>query len=329
MNTVEACESVLAGKLCAFVMLGGNFVRAVPDHGRIEPAWKNIPLTVQILTKLNRSAIVHGRESYVLPCLGRIEIDRQASGPQAVSVEDSTGCMHGSRGMAEPAGPALLSEPAIVAGLAQATLAPNPRVDWQGWVGDYARVREAIAQTYPDIFHDFNRRMWQPGGFARPLGARERKWKTPNGRANFAVPDGLDADPDMLPDEPGLLRLMTTRGDSQFNTTVYALDDRFRGVFGTRRVLLMNRTDLEQLGLAAGDMVTAMTHANDGFERRVAGLRVQPFDIPRGCVAGYYPELNPLVPLWHHAEGSKVPASKSVPIRLLPTSVAPLAPRAA
>ena len=233
-------------------------MRAVPDQGRIEPAWKNIPLTVQILTKLNRSAIVHGRASYILPCLGRIEIDQQAGGPQSVSVEDSTGCMHGSRGVSEPAAASLLSEQAIVAELAQATLAPNPKVDWQAWVGDYGLVRNAIAETYPEIFHDFNQRMWQPGGFPRPLGARERKWKTPTGLANFVVPDGFEEDPDMPANDPSLLRLMTTRGDSQFNTTVYGLDDRFRGVFGTRHVLLMNRDDLERLGLEAGDMVAAV-----------------------------------------------------------------------
>ncbi|MGI4813056.1 MAG: FdhF/YdeP family oxidoreductase [Janthinobacterium lividum] len=316
LNTVEACEGIVAGKVSAFVMLGGNFVRAIPDHGVMEPAWRKMRLTVQILTKLNRSAIVHGKISYILPCLGRIEIDQQASGPQAVSMEDSTACMHGSRGVAAPAGDKLLSEPAIVAALAKAILAPNPKVNWDGWVDDYATVRDAIEVTYPDLFRDFNARMWTPGGFVKPLGARERKWQTPTGKANFMVPDGLDADPDMPADDPRLLRLMTTRGDSQFNTTVYDMNDRFRGVFGTRKVLLMNRADIERLGLAPGEFVTAITHAHDGDDRRVAGLRVQPFDIPTGCVAGYYPELNPLIPLWHYAEESKVPASKSIPIRL-------------
>lgn len=316
MNTIEACEGVLAGKVSAFVMLGGNFVRAVPDHGRIEPAWRDIALTVQVLTKLNRSAIVHGKQSYILPCLGRIEIDQQASGAQAVSMEDSTGCMHGSRGVAEPAGDLLLSEPAIVAGIAKATLPPNPHVNWDAWVADYSRVREAIAATYPDIFHDMNERMWKPGGFVRPLGARQRVWATENGKANFMVPDGFDADPDMPVRGADVLRLMTTRGDSQFNTTVYALDDRFRGVYGTREVLLMNRDDIERLGLCIGQKVTARTQSDDGVERAVSGLRVEPFDIPKGCVFGYYPELNRLIPLWHYAEDSKVPAAKSVPIRL-------------
>ncbi|SDV46171.1 FdhF/YdeP family oxidoreductase [Chitinasiproducens palmae] len=317
LNTVEACEGILDGKVRAFVMLGGNFVRAVPDHHRIEPAWKKMRLTVQVLTKLNRSAIIHGRKSYLLPCLGRIEIDKQASGPQAVTMEDSTGCMHGSKGMADPASRHLLSEPAIVAGIAKATLPPNPSVDWDAWVGDYALIRDAIAETFPDIFHDFNARMWTPGGFARPLGARERVWKTENKRANFITPDGFDADPDMKSSGPDVLRLMTTRGDSQFNTTVYSLDDRFRGVFGTRRVLMMNQADIDRLGLAAGQIVSARTDAHDGFERQVDKLRVEPFDIPAGCAFGYYPELNPLIPLWHHAKESKVPAAKSVPIRIV------------
>jgi hypothetical protein len=140
--------------------------------------------------------------------------------------------MHGSRGRVNPASPHLMSEPAIVAELAKRLLPFNPHVDWDAWVGDYALIRDAIEATYPDIFRDFNARMWTPGGFARPLAARERQWKTPNGRANFKTPDGFDPDPDMPGDAPGVLRLMTTRGDSQFNTTVYSLDDRFRGVWG-------------------------------------------------------------------------------------------------
>jgi molybdopterin-dependent oxidoreductase alpha subunit len=315
-NTVETCEGVLDGSVKAFVGLGGNFVRAVPDRGRIEPAWTKLRLTVQIATKLNRSHLVHGEISYLLPCLGRIEIDRQASGEQAVSMESSIGHMHGSRGAAEPASDRLLSEPAIVAGLAKAALAPNPNVPWDDWVSDYSRVRDAIAKTYPEIFHDFNARMWQPGGFPRPLGARERVWKTPNGKANFATPKSLVEDPDTPAAGPDVLRLTTIRSIGQFNTTIYDHDDRYRGIEGTRMVLLANRADLARLGLVEGDIVTALTVADDGVTREVRGLRIAPYDIPNGCVAGYYPECNPLIPLWHHAEGSKVPAAKSIPIRL-------------
>jgi len=316
LNTVEACEEILQEKISAFFMLGGNFVRAIPDHGRMEPAWRKIPLTVQVVTRLNRSAVIHGRRSYLLPCLGRIEIDQQAGGPQAVSVEDSTGCMHGSHGMVKPASEYLLSEVAIVAEIAKRILIPNPRVNWNAWKADYSRIRNAIAETYPEIFHDFNERMWTPGGFARPLAARERTWKTENGKANFITPDSLDEDPDMPADGPDVLRLMTTRGDSQFNTTVYGLDDRFRGVHGTRQVLLMNAADISRLALEEGDFVTASTVSPDGIARSVANLRVHAFDIPAGCVMGYFPELNPLIPLAHHARESKVPAAKSIPVTL-------------
>jgi anaerobic selenocysteine-containing dehydrogenase len=283
----------------------------------MEPAWRNLPLTVQVVTHFNRSCVIHGKTAFLLPCLGRIEIDRQRGGEQAVAVEDSTGCMHGSRGRVEPASPHLLSEPAIIAELAKRLLPFNPHVDWDGWVGDYARIRDAIEATYPDIFRDFNGRMWTPGGFPRPLAARERQWKTPNGRANFKTFDSFEPDPDMPADAPGVLRLMTTRGDSQFNTTVYSLDDRFRGVWGTRRVLLLNLRDMQAQGLVPGDFVTAETVSDDGVERRVDHLRVEPFDIPVGCVMGYFPELNRLIPLFHHARGSKVPAAKSIPVRLI------------
>ncbi len=316
LNTVEACEGVIDGSVRAFVGLGGNFVRAVPDRNRIEPAWRGLELTVQIATKLNRSHLVHGRTAYLLPCLGRTEIDRQRGGPQAVSMEDSVGCMHGSRGVVEPAASTLRSEPAIVAGLAKATLPANPMLDWDAWVGDYALVREAIARSYPKIFHDFSARMWQPGGFHRPLPAREREWDTDTKRANFISPQGLDENPDTTTRGADVLTLMTMRGDNQFNTTIYSLDDRFRGVSGTRMVLLMNAADIARLGFAEGEAVRARTVADDGFDRVVGGLKLKTYDIPKGCIAGYFPELNPLVPLWHHAVSSMVPASKSIPVRL-------------
>jgi len=316
LNTVATCKGVLDGSVTAFVGLGGNFVRAVPETGLIEAAWCKLPLTVQIATKLNRSHLIHGKVSYLLPCRGRIEIDRQVSGPQSVAVEDSTGCMHGSRGVAEPASPHLLSEQAIVAGIAKALLPANANIDWDAWVGDYSLIRDEIAAIYPEIFHDFNQRMWTPGGFRRPVPAANRQWKTANGKANFITPRGFDEDPDMHSADAGVLRLMTMRSDDQFNTTIYTLDDRFRGVFGTRRVLLMNPEDIARLGFAVGEQVTAVTAASDGVPRSVTGLRITNYDIPKGCVAGYFPECNPLIPLWHHAEGSFVPAGKSIPIRL-------------
>ena len=316
MNTVEAFEAMIKGEVAAVFNLGGNLVRSVPDRSRTEPAWARLRLTVNVATKLNRSHLVHGAVSYILPCLSRIEIDRQANGEQAVSMEDSTGCMHGSHGVTEPVSPDIRSEPFIVAGIANATLHGKSTVDWNAWRDDYSRVRAAIAETYTAIFHDFEARMWTPGGFPSPLPARARKWPPNGGKAGFMVPESLDEDPDMTVREPEALRLMTLRSDSQFNTTIYNLDDRFRGIKGTRMVILMNRADMASRSLEEGEQVTLQTIADDGVDRRVEGLRVVPYDIPLGCVAGYFPECNPLLPLWHHAKESKVPGAKSLPVRI-------------
>ena len=316
MNTVEACEGIVAGTVKAFISLGGNFVRAVPDTSRMEPAWRKMRLTVQISTKLNRSHLVHGEISYILPCLGRIEVDQQASGPQAVSMEDSTSCFHGSRGVATPVSDAVRSEPWIVAELAKATLPHNPRVDWDSWVADYARVRDAIEATYPEKFRDFNKRLFEPGGVHKPLAARERKWDTKTGRANFIAPAGLEADPDIALRRSDVLDLITIRSNDQFNTTIYGYNDRFRGVKGTRMVLFMNQHDIARLQLEDGETIDLATEAGDGYAREVKGLRVVKYDIPEGNCAGYYPELNVLIPLWHHDEQAKVPAAKSIPVRV-------------
>jgi molybdopterin-dependent oxidoreductase alpha subunit len=313
LTTVDACKGILDGSVRGFIGLGGNFARAVPERGLMEPAWRRLRLSVQIATKLNRTHLLPGEATYLLPCLGRIEIDQQASGPQAVSMEDSTACIHGSRGQREPVGRDVLSEPAIVAGLAKATLPPNPKLDWDAWVGDYAKVRDAIEATYPQWFEGFNERLFQPGGFPRPLGARERKWNTPTGKANFSVPKSLS---NLLEQGPDIFQLVTLRADGQFNTTIYTEDDRFRGVYGSRNVVLMNEADMERLGLAENDLVTLATAADDGVQRELPGLQVLPFPLPERCIAGYYPECNVLVPLWHYAEGSKVPAAKSVPVRI-------------
>ena len=314
LNTVEACEAIIAGKVKAFIMLGGNFVRAVPDRDRVEPAWRGMRLTVNVATKLNRSHLVHGEISYVLPVLGRIEVDQQASGPQTLSIEDSTSCIHGSRGVRNPASKHLISEVAFVCEMAKATLEPNPRVPWDGWQNDYRLIRDAIGKTYPEVFYDYDRRMWEPGGFHRPLPARERVWKTKTGKANFKKPDGLAEDKDMPENGQDVLRMITLRSNDQFNTTVYGYDDRFRGINGTRMVVLMHRDDISRLGLREGEDVRLETASTDGFKREMAGFRVTPYDIPRGCIGAYYPEANALLPLGHYAEGSKVPAAKSIPI---------------
>lgn len=317
LNTVETCEGVLDGSVKAFLGLGGNFIRAVPETDAMERAWRELPLTVQIITKLNRGAVIHGKIAFLLPCLGRIEVDRQASGPQFVTVEDTTGRFHASHGQAKPAGEGLLSEPKIVAGLAKALFPASGKVDWEAWSDDYSLVRDAIAQSYPSIFANFNERIKDPQGFDRPLPARERKWATKNGKANFISPRSLSEDPDLPRCREGVLTLITVRSNDQFNTTVYGYEDRLRGISGTRMVVLMNRADMAGLGVDDGDNVDLLGAAGDDVARIVKGMRATAYDVPQGSCAGYFPECNPLLPLWHHAEGSKVPAAKSIPIQIV------------
>lgn len=315
LNTVEACEGVLNGTVHAFMGLGGNFIRAIPETARMEAAWRTLRLTVQIATKLNRSHLVNGEVAYLLPCLGRIERDLQNGRPQAVSTEDSTSCIHGSLGRHEPASLHLLSETRIVCELAKATLPPNPRAPWDEWASDYATIRDAIERTYPEQFRDYNKRMWTPGGFHRPNSARQRIWKTDTGKANFIVPPALSATG--FDDAPDRMRLITLRSNDQFNTTIYGYHDRFRGVHDTRLIVFMNVADIARLKLRDGQSVALVSDAGDGVPREVRGLRVVAYDIPVGCVGGYYPECNPLIPLWHHTELSKTPAAKSVPVRIV------------
>ena len=314
MNTVAVCEGLLAGEVHAFIGLGGNFLRAIPDQTRIEPAWETMQLTVQIATKLNRSHLFNGRVAYLLPCLGRSEEDMQASGPQTVTIEDSFSHIHGSLGHRQPASEHLLSETAIVAGIAKETLAPNPKVRWDDWTANYALVRDLIAETYPDQFYDMNERMFEPGGFYRGNPAREREWKTESGRAQFTAPQMLAATD--VEDAPGRYRLITLRSNDQFNTTIYGYSDRLRGIEGTRDVVLVNAADIERAGLVAGQSVSLVGDANDGHARRIDGLEVIPFDLPDGTIAGYYPELNPLIALQHHDRKAKTPAVKAVPVRI-------------
>jgi molybdopterin-dependent oxidoreductase alpha subunit len=315
MKTVQVCEGVLKGTVHAFIGLGGNFLRAVPDSPRVEEAWSRLRLTVQIATKLNRSHLINGEVAYLLPCLGRIDLDVQNGKPQVVSVEDSTSCIHGSFGKHKPISDALLSEPRIVAEMAKATLASNPKVPWDEWVNDYSKVRDAIEQTYPEQFKDFNKRMFSPGGFHRPNAARHRQWKTESGKANFISPPTLSATG--FEDAPDRLRLVTLRSNGQFNTTVYSNDDRFRGVHGTRMIVFMNPADIAHFKLRDGQEITLVSDAGDDVHREVSGLRVVGYDIPQGCIGGYYPECNALIPYWHHAQESKTPAAKSVPVRIV------------
>jgi len=315
-STVTGLKAMLEGKVGGFVALGGNMLRAAPDPTRVEAAWRKLRLTVAVATKLNRSHVVHGEVAYLLPCLGRIEVDEQASGPQAVSMESSVAQFHLSRGQVKPASAALLSEPAIIAGIAKAALPPNPRVPWDGWVADYATIRDAIEATWPATFARFNERIGRPGGFPRPVAARERRWSTQSGKANFLLPTRLFAGAEGTQSQAGVLQLTTFRSNDQFNTTVYGYHDRFRGVRGTRLVLFMNPRDIAALGLEGDAAVDIETAIGDGMTRRVEGFRVVPYDIPAGCCGAYFPEANPLVPLDHHDARAHTPAYKAVPVRV-------------
>ncbi|MFD1104798.1 FdhF/YdeP family oxidoreductase [Sphingobium olei] len=314
MTTVRVCEGVLDGSVRAFIGLGGNFLRAIPDQGRIEPAWEQLDLTVQIATKLNRSHLFNGRTAYLLPCLGRSEEDMQAGGPQTVTVEDSFSHIHGSLGHRQPASEHLKSELAIVAGIAKTTLSANPKLRWDEWTDDYGLVRDLIAETYHEQFHDMNARMFEPGGFYRGNDARERIWKTESGKAEFTAPEMLAATD--VADADGRYRLVTVRSNDQFNTTIYGYSDRMRGIEGKRDVILISPVDIERAGLAAGQRVSLVGDAGDQHLRRIDDLEIVPFDLPAGTIVGYYPELNPLIALAHHDRNSKTPASKAVPVRI-------------
>lgn len=316
VTTVEACEGIIDGSVRAFIGLGGNFVRAIPESGLMEERWPSMRLTVQIATKLNRSHLINGEVAYLLPCLGRLEHDEQASGRQVVTVEDSTSCIHASKSIHAPASAELLSETRIVAEIAKASLAANPAVPWDEWVADYSRVRDAIEATYPEKFEGFNEHMFKPGGFHKPIPADERVWQTDTGKANFKCPRALHASFDDGTD-PDVLRLITLRSNDQFNTTVYGYRDRFRGIIGTRMAVLMNAADIARFGLADGEEIALESAADDGMTRRVDGLRVVAYDVPKGAIGAYYPECNPLIPLWQHALESQVPAAKSVPVRIV------------
>jgi molybdopterin-dependent oxidoreductase alpha subunit len=318
LNAVHAAQALLEGKVKAIVMLGGNLVRALPDRERIEAVWPNMKLTVYIATKLNRTHLTPGETSYILPCLGRMDNDVQASGPQSVSMEDSLSHIYGSIGEASPPSAHVRSEVAIVTALAKATLGdkPNPKLRWDEWTGDYSLVRDLIEKTFPDYFRDFNKRMFDPGGFYRGNPARERKWKTKTGRAIFTPPTTMTA---LGVDAGGAsdrMTLITLRSNDQFNTTIYGHSDRLRGLQGNRDVLLINRQEMQRLQLVEGQVVTLASAIDDGADRKVRGLTVTAYDLPDRCVAGYYPELNPLVPLEYNEKKSNTPAYKGAPVRI-------------
>lgn len=310
LDVVASIEAMLAGKAKIFFAMGGNFAAATPDTYRTAAALRSCDLTVHVSTKLNRSHLVHGKQALILPCLGRSEIDMQVAGNQAISVEDSMSMVHLSSGMQAPASQYLLSEPAIVARLAASTL-PNSKTPWLKLIEHYNHIRDRIAAVIPG-FEDFNQRVRVPGGFHLYHPCRDRVFPTATGRANFyshalaTVPAKASTD---------LFNLMTVRSHDQYNTTIYGLDDRYRGVHGYRRVCFICANDLQKLGWEAGMLVDITSVWHDG-ERSVQGFILVEYNIPEGCLASYFPETNPLVPLDSVAERAGTPTSKSIPVRL-------------
>lgn len=323
VDTVEAIQAMLDGKARVFFALGGNFAAATPDTYETWKALQRCDLTVHVTTKLNRSHIVHGREALILPCLGRTEIDMQAAGPQGVTVEDSMSMVHISVGINPPASGHLLSEPAIVARLAAATLGARSRVPWLWMIEVYARIRDKIEQVFPD-FKDFNRRIAVPGGFRLRNTASERIWNTGPHKAVFVahpVPQDTPVHQARARTRDTVVfTLLTTRSHDQYNTTIYGHDDRYRGVYGQRRVVFIHPEDIRALGMKDGDWVDIQTVWSDGQERRADRFKLVGYDIPRGNLAAYYPETNPLVPLSSVALNAGTPTSKSIPVVLVPSA---------
>ncbi|MER5485213.1 FdhF/YdeP family oxidoreductase [Streptomyces sp. NPDC002812] len=312
-DVVRSIQALRDGEAKVLFAMGGNFVGATPDTEVTEAAIRNASLTVHVSTKLNRSHAVTGRRALILPTLGRTDKDHQASGKQFVTVEDSMGMVHSSRGNLAPASPHLLSEPAIVARMARAVLGDASRTPWEEFEGDYAAIRDRISRVVPG-FEDFNARVARPGGFQLPHAPRdERRFPTKTGKANFTA---APVEYPHLP--PGRLLLQTLRSHDQYNTTIYGLDDRYRGITGGRRVVMVNPEDAAELGLADGSYTDLVGEWRDGVERRAPGFRVVHYPTARGCAAAYYPETNVLVPLDSTADVSNTPASKSVVVRFEP-----------
>lgn len=316
-NAVQTIQAMRDDKIRTFIALGGNFAAATPDSDATMKALQKCDLIVQISTKLNRSHLTIGKDALILPCLGRTDIDHQATGIQRVTVEDSFSMVHASGGVLEPLSAEQRSEPAIIAGMANAVLGSFP-INWLAAMGDYGIIRDHIEQVLPS-FANFNERIQQDGGFYLGNSARERKWNTPSGKAiihthnlpESALPKRAHA----LATDTTLV-LQTLRSHDQYNTTIYGMNDRYRGIKGERQVLFMNPADIERLGYQEGDTVNLRSLWDDGVERKVTGFKLVPYSIPAGNIAAYYPETNPLVPLDSYGEFSFTPTSKSIAIEL-------------
>jgi anaerobic selenocysteine-containing dehydrogenase len=291
--------------------MGGNFLSATPDTEYTAQALRNCSLTVHVSTKLNRSHLIHGKNALILPCLGRTDADVQAGGKQFVSVENSMGVVHASKGVLHPCSGHLLSEPAIVAGMAKATLKNKLNLDWDALIANYDNIRDLIEQVIPG-FENYNTRVRIPEGFYLPNGARDGNFTTPKGKALFTVNHYTQWQ--LSKDE---YLMITIRSHDQFNTTIYGLDDRYRGIFQERRVVMANPADMARAGLTSRQVVNLVSRYN-GIERRANSFIIVPFDIPEGCIATYFPEANVLVPVDAVARGSKTPISKSVRVSIEP-----------
>ena len=316
-NTIQAIQAMERGDAKVFIGLGGNFAQATPDTPRTHAALSKCDLTVHIATKLNRSHLTTGKDALILPCLGRTEVDMQASGQQGVTVEDTFSMVHLSYGQLPPSSPELRSEPAIIAGIAKATLGNTP-VDWDHVVSNYDNIRDLIADTI-EGFKNFNSKVANPGGFHLGNAASERRWLTPSGKAEFAantLPNSLLNDDVVARGEKPDLILQTLRSHDQYNTTIYGMDDRYRNVFGARDVLFVNESDIRKLGFNDGDKVDITSLWNDGRTRQIKQFMLVAYDIPQGQAAAYYPETNPLVPLESYGDGTFTPTSKFIAIKL-------------
>ena len=320
LDTVGAIRAMHEGRIRVFVAMGGNFLSAGPDTAYCAEGLRRCRLTVQISTKLNRSHLVCGRRALILPPVSRTERDLQEGGEQFVTVENSMGIVHPSQGRLEPASPELRSEPAIVARMAEAVLGPEDPVRWRWLVQDYDRIRDEIEACIPG-FDSYNLRVRQHGGFALPNAVRdEGRFDTADGKAHFTVhpvPRHRLA--------PGELLMMTIRSHDQFNTTIYGHDDRYRGIYGSRRVVLVHPEDISALGMVPGQRVD-LINEQGGRQRRAHGFLIVPFELPRRSAATYFPEANVLVPIDRTAYRSNTPASKSVVIRIVDASEARQAP---
>jgi len=310
---VPAIEAMHDGRAKVFIGMGGNFVSATPDTDYTAAALRKCALTVHISTKPNRSHLVHGSEALILPTLGRSEIDVQSSGYQFVSTENSMGIVQNSKGVLPPKSNHLMSEVAIVSGIAQATLKRRSdiNIDWQSFADDYDLIRDKIEEVIPG-FDRYNERVRDGQGFYLPNGVKVRNFKTKTGKANFTI----NPRPSLNLTQ-GSYRLTTLRAHDQYNTTLYGLDDRYRGVKNGREVILMNKEDMKDQGLSGGDSVDVFSNYKS-IERRVSNFKVIPYDIPRKCVGAYFPEANPLVPFHLVNPETHTPVSKNVIVKITP-----------